>query len=315
MGTQMTCEITSYPHYHIDKSISDFDKPTNPRNRSLVIASLELGRVLADRGKVTFRAQGTCMFPCIRPGDILHIESRTIDQALVGDIAVCRTPDYLYGHRIVEKGMADNRAYIVTRPDRSQGGGDAPVINENLLGVVVAIERKGRRVSLQPVPYTRLVRRLLFLLLDWIESTNRVRYWLFTKVDALMASIQNRRLYRYFVVRRFASSRPQFTFTVHLPFNSKFGDALYRQLKSDEFDIKNSLPGRSVDRWTLVLHLNGARHPAATATFARHDTDIWKLEESQVRVRYRRAGLEGILIQEAEKILAKNGIQTTIIHS
>jgi len=62
--------------------------PPRLRNRSLVTASLELGRVLADCGKVTFRAQGTCMYPCIQPGDMLHIESRTTEQVQVGDIAV-----------------------------------------------------------------------------------------------------------------------------------------------------------------------------------------------------------------------------------
>jgi hypothetical protein len=314
MGTPMTCEIASCPHHTIDKSICDFDTPINPRNRSLVIASLELGRVLADRGKVSFRAKGTCMFPCIRPDDVLQIESRTIDQVAVGDIAVCRTPDYLYGHRIIEKGIKENRAYIVTRSDRTRGGGDAPVINNNLLGVIVAIERKGKRVPLQPIPYPRLVRRFLFSRLNFTKATNRVRSLLFKKADTILASIQTWKLYRFFIVRRFASFRPQSTFIVHIPFNSKFGDALYRKLKPDEFDIKNSLLGHSVDRWTLVLHLNGTRHPAASATFARHDADSWKLEESNVRVRYRGAGLEGILIQEAEKILAKNGIRASVIH-
>ena len=47
---------------------------------------LELARLLAEIGKATFRASGTCMYPWVRPGDLLHVEPRTARQIAVGEI-------------------------------------------------------------------------------------------------------------------------------------------------------------------------------------------------------------------------------------
>ena len=121
--------------------------PSGQRVCSLVAASLEIGKALADSDRVTFRAQGTCMYPCVRPGDVLRIESRAAEEVAIGDIAVCRRPGYLFGHRTIDKGVEDGRRYIVTRPDRSSSGSDGPTYGEDVLGIVTAIERKGKRVE------------------------------------------------------------------------------------------------------------------------------------------------------------------------
>jgi len=84
---------------------------------SLVLASLDMGRVLADRDGVTFRAQGTCMYPNVRPGDVLRIRSRAAAQVNISDLAVCRGNGFLFSHRVIAKGERDGRAFIVTRPD------------------------------------------------------------------------------------------------------------------------------------------------------------------------------------------------------
>ena len=94
--------------------------------RGLSVASLEIGRVLADRDGVTFRAQGTCMYPTIRQGDVLRIRSCAASQVTVGEIAVCRTPEFLFSHRVIATGERDGRPFVVTRSDRNLGEGDGP---------------------------------------------------------------------------------------------------------------------------------------------------------------------------------------------
>lgn len=267
---------------------------------SLVLASLDIGRVLADRDGVRFRAQGTCMYPTIRPGDLLRIKSRPAADVAVGDIAVYRAPEYLFGHRVIAKGERDGRAYIVGHPDRSRAGSDAPTFDENLLGVVITIERNGKRVPLQPTAYPWLARWYFAARLMLIELQSRVLDGLMTT----LARIQDSVLYRRMARGSLALLHPQVAYTVQLPFNSKL-DGVYRPLTPDEFDARMEWQGRTVGRWTLALRLSDVREPAAFATFVRKGNGAWRVEKSCVRVRYRGAGLDDTLMRQAKTILAR----------
>jgi hypothetical protein len=265
---------------------------------SLVLASLDIGRVLADRDGVTFRAQGTCMYPTVRPGDVLRIQSRRAADVAVGEIAVCRTPAYLFSHRVIATGNRDGRAYILTRPDRARDGSDAPTFDENLLGVVVTITRTGKPAPLQPTRYPWLIRRYYAARLALIEAKPRA---LFGLANAL-ARAQDHALYRYIAHTWFALAHPRVSYTVRLPLNEKLGEAVYRQFTPAEFDPQATWRGRAIERWTLALHLSAAREPAAWATFARDTATTWRVVESFTRVRYRGMGLENALARHAEAI-------------
>ena len=275
------------------------------RATSLVLASLDIGRVLADRDGVTFRALGTCMYPTVRPGDVLRIESRSAGDFVVGDIAVCRAQDFLFGHRVIAKGVRDGRPFIVTRPDRTHGGGDVPTFDENLLGVVITIERNGKCVPLQPREYPWLVRRYYAARLTLIEKRPRAQVWLAKG----LARVQSHALYRNMARWLFAFTRARISYAVRLPLNVKLGDAVYRKLEPHEFDTRVTWQGRTVERWTLALHFSDARQPAAWATFVRRADDAWRVEESHVRLRYCAMGLSDLLMRQAEAILAKGGYQ------
>jgi hypothetical protein len=281
--------------------------PLSFARSSLVLASLDIGRVLADRDGVTFRAQGTCMYPTVRPGDVLRIQSRPAANVEVGDIAVCRAPDYLFGHRVIAKGEQDGRAYIVTRPDRARAGSDAPTFDGNLLGVVIRIERNAKRVPLQPTGYPWLARWYFAVRLPLTQLQPRVLDGLMTP----LARIQDSALYRRMARGWLALVHPRVAYIVQLPFNSKL-DGVYRPLAPDEFDVRMEWQGRAVERWTLALRLSDAREPAACATFARDADDAWRVEESRVRLRYRGAGLNNALMRQAKAILAKGGYQLSV---
>ena len=281
------------------KQLTDFSSFSKS---SLVLASLNIGRVLADRDGVTFRAQGTCMYPTIRRGDVLRIQSRLAANVRVGDIAVCRVPDFLFGHRVIAKGERDGRAYIVTRPDRARAAGDAPTFDENLLGVVITIERNGKQVPPHPTAYPWLAPWYFAARLVLTELQPRV-------LDGLMTAlsrIQDSAPYRRMAGGLLALAHPRVSYTLQLPFNSEL-DGVYRPLAPDEFDVRMEWQGRAVERWTLALRLSDARQPAAWATFAREGDQAWRVEESYVRVRCRGAGLDDALMRQAKVILARSG--------
>jgi hypothetical protein len=280
---------------------SSFVAPASAARFSLVLASLDIGRVLADRDAVTFRAQGTCMYATVRPGDVLRVQSRTVAPVRVGDLAVCRGSGFLFGHRVTAKGEQDGRAYVVTRSDRTREGGDAPTFDKDLLGVVVAIMRNGKPMPLAPREYAWPVRGYLAMRLVLIEAAPRIQAWL---ANAL-SSMQTLSLYRSLARAWFGLTRPHVLYTVRLPLNGALGDVAYRQLAPGEFDARATWQGRAVERFTLTLHLNGEREPAACATFARGAGNAWRVDQSRVRVRYRGAGFEDALIRQADTILTR----------
>ncbi|MGA9349075.1 MAG: S24/S26 family peptidase [Anaerolineae bacterium] len=281
--------------------------------RSLVVASLEIGRVLADRGKVTFRAQGTCMFPCVQPGDVLHIESRPIEQVAVGDIAVFRRGAALFGHRAIAKGIDNGKPYIVTRPDRTKQGGDGSTYGDDVLGVVTAIERRGARMPLHPQPL-RGVAALRAAGWEWWN------WEAFPRLIERIGAVQRRAWYRRLASAWLNMARPRLSYRVRLPLNAAQSHDLYRELSPDAFDVsKSSWQGRGVTMWMLALHLNGARPPAASVTINWHPDGCprgagWHVDEMQTRVRYRGAGLDDALIAQAEAILARGGMDLQRTH-
>jgi predicted GNAT family acetyltransferase len=278
--------------------------PLSFARSSLVLASLDIGRVLADRDGVTFRAQGTCMYPTIRPGDVLRIQSRAAAQVNISDLAVCRGHGFLFSHRVIAKGERDGRAFIITRPDRAHEGSDRPTFDENLLGVVVAIERKGKRVPLQPTAYPGLARWYYAVRLAVIEAAPRTQLWLANVLARAQRLTRYRKIARCWV----ALARPRITYSVQLPLNGKLGESVHRRLSPEEFDPQMEWRGRAVERWTLALRLSDAREPAACATFVRDKDHAWRVEESYVRARYRGAGLDDALIRQAEAIVARSGM-------
>jgi hypothetical protein len=277
------------------------------RNRSLVIASLELGRVLADHGKVTFRAQGMCMFPCVQLGDLLHIESRTIEQVQVGDIAVFRRDPSLFGHRIIAKGTREGNLHIVTRPDRTKQGDDGPTCGDDMLGVVTAIERRGARMPLHP----QSLRGIAALRAAGWEWWNWDAY---PRIIECIGALQRRSWYRSIASAWLKIARPRRSYVVSVPLNASQSHDLYRELPPDKFDPAQLVwQGKPVTRWILALHLNGARPPAASATINWHPESCprgsgWRVDEMQMRARYRGAGLDEAIISQAEAILARSGM-------
>ena len=113
-------------------------------SEGMASGEIDAGTTPLGRGETWAPVRGTCMYPALRPGDLLRIKPRPAAEIQVGEIAVFRRDDMVFGHRVIARWPKDGHTFVVTRPDRWWGTGDAPVSDENLLGVVVAIDRRGK---------------------------------------------------------------------------------------------------------------------------------------------------------------------------
>jgi uncharacterized repeat protein (TIGR01451 family) len=109
-------------------------------------------KALLDRGaNVRFRARGQSMKPNILDNDALIISPVQQKDFRHGDVVLTHSEDGFRAHRVCD---ANSRARgVITRGDSGQENDPA---TPGVLGVVVAIERKGRKTSMTQ-PYQRLV--------------------------------------------------------------------------------------------------------------------------------------------------------------
>jgi hypothetical protein len=248
------------------------------------------------------------MYPCVRPGDVLHIESRTVEEVAVGDIAVCRRPGYLFSHRTIDKGVDDGRSYIVTRPDRARRVDDGPTYDKDVLGIITAIERRDKRLSPRLRQYAGPVRAYLAARLALVEALPAARGWL----TSVLARVQRGAAYRWLARFVLATTHSRVSYVVRLPLRAGQTHDLYHPQPPDEFDVTQpTWQGRLPDCWALALHLNEDRRPAAWAMFVLRPPECplggWQVSDLQTRVRYRGFGFEANLIHKAEEILARSG--------
>lgn len=276
---------------------------TFPATRGLSVASLEIGRVLADRDGVTFRAQGTCMYPTIRPGDVLRIRSCGARDVALGEIAVCRVSGYLFSHRVISKGQRNGRAFIVTRSDRNLGEGDAPAFDENLLGVVVGATRDEHPIPLQPTRYGLPWRSYHAARLAIIELTPRFR----ALRAELLATRGGSAAQQAMALAWFTLVRPEVKFVVRIPLNATLGEGVFRQVDPADFDPEEKWHDRPTERFTLVAQLDDAFEPAAWVTLARDPDRSWRVVHAHVRRRFRGAGLDAMLLSRAGRFTARTG--------
>jgi signal peptidase I len=125
---------------------------------------------------VRFRAPGRSMHPTIRENEALVVAPIAPSDLSIGDIVLSRCGEKITAHRLVriEGGMPagpESRPRFILRGDACTAC-DHPVPADQILGKVMAFERKGRLVN----PYGRrseFIRRL-YALASRLKS--RLRY-------------------------------------------------------------------------------------------------------------------------------------------
>jgi hypothetical protein len=101
--------------------------------------------VMRSTGRLQFRATGLSMLPTLWPGDCLTIQSLKFEDAEAGDVVLCARSGRLFVHRITRKFYARPTNSLITRGD-CMTEQDPPVKENDLLGKVIAIDRRGSRI-------------------------------------------------------------------------------------------------------------------------------------------------------------------------
>ena len=277
------------------------------RDRSLIVASLELGRELADRGRVTFRVHGTCMFPCIRPGDLLTVVTRPVEEISEGDIVVFRRNAALFAHRVISTGLRDGNPYVVSQPDRADEGDDGPSFENDILGVVGAV----RRLDVdQPLARQTLTGRDRFRAegAEWLDITGK------PLLSKAFRYLSRQEYYRRIAKRVLDGFYHERRYIVRVPLMAGQSNDLYRVFPAGEFDLTQPLWRREpAKRWVLDVLINDDTKAAGSSFLAWHPPDCprgsgWWVEETIIRPRYLGAGLEETLHREAVAILTRAGL-------
>ncbi len=101
----------------------------------------EIGfRLLAEGTTIRVKAEGFSMYPCIKPGSILHIEPVEPGYKLrPGEIIAWKRESGFVVHRLVRVYEHKLRKYVATRGDSIMDE-DEPVLLEQIAGRVVKVE-------------------------------------------------------------------------------------------------------------------------------------------------------------------------------
>jgi hypothetical protein len=274
----------------------------DPDKASLVLQLFELRKLFIEKGMVKFTSMGTCMYPCIRPYDVLHIEPRDAGQIRIGDIAVYRNFNRLFGHRTIAKGKDKGLDYILTRPDTAKLGDEGPSYDKDIVGIVSHIERKGKFVDTAKKDYNVFKKIGLGLVLKCFYF----REDLFSKVVSFITYIQYFQFYHKMAKVIFSKLGKKIEYSVRIPLDNEKMGKFYRQITPEELiDLNIQNDQNSFLRWILSLDVNSSRAASLSFVFRPGGCPFsgWWLLERKIRIRYRGTGMEEELFEKAQQLL------------
>lgn len=292
----------------IDRNIG-FDPAflfTNSGRQSLIIQLFEIGKLFVDKEIVTFTVLGTCMYPCIRQGDVIYIQPKSVEEIQVGEVVVYRRNNRLFSHRAISEGSGEKGAYVITRPDTAKYGDDGPVFNADILGVVERIVRKGK--TLEPIKkdYNLIEKLWLVFCLKCFS----LKQLLLEKLIFFIVFLQQFGLYRLAAGVFFQNLKRDMVFTFSIPAHAKATDKFCRMVCEEELrGLISDSDGSPISKWTVTLKVNSKE--AASLNFHVRPKGSkfygWWLIGANIRIRHRGTVIEKALLGKANDLLKQTG--------
>ena len=107
------------------------------------------GEVLRSFGSLRFAATGWSMLPAFWPGDTLMVERVSPGQVRAGEVVLIGREGRLCAHRVVSMAEDTGGPCWITRGD-AMSAPDRPVRENELLGRVTYLIRRGKCIAVQP---------------------------------------------------------------------------------------------------------------------------------------------------------------------
>ena len=276
----------------------------------MILKSSDFGKlteeILARGGSFSFKARGSSMVPNIHDGDIITVEPVKESDLNIGTIALYRhAGGKLVAHRIIEKGVLENRTILTMQGDASVGFNEK-VKEEQVLGRIVSVQRDNEFTRLE-----RRVRRSKTLVWAIVQPLGPLLFVCLkdvkTRLSRVLISLQSLKLYRK-LARKLIGKKIHYrvaTAEDSLSLSQFYGYDVFPE-KGDPASVR--------DRQTNLLVSNGntlialfRRKIAGAAVLRRFPedeasrNDCW-LFGMVVRTRYRGAGIgEGLVYKALEK--------------
>ncbi|MFZ2385862.1 MAG: S24/S26 family peptidase [Candidatus Omnitrophota bacterium] len=262
----------------------DFDAINN---QGLILQLFELGRLFVDKKTVVFRATGICMYPCILPGDILHLETKSLKEINAGDIVVYRRSNRLFSHRAISKINDAGVDYLLTRPDKSWSGSEEAVADADILGIVVKIERKGKFIATE--------KKACSLLRKCLYNIDYGRRGLKQRASAaaleIICFLQGFKVYRVIAKALFSLYYRKLQLSLRVPLNGAVDLELYRIVPPSEFpELKAEIKDGRVARAKVVAAVNKKNIACMDLTFKSGTGPPTSVISAKIR--YRHSGIE-----------------------
>jgi signal peptidase I len=268
----------------------------------LILQMFELGKLFVEKKMVKFHSEGTCMYPYVRPGDVLHLESRSIQEIKIGEIAVFRRFNRLLAHRVIEKGNDNGSAFIITKPDTASFGNDGSVFDKEILGIVSKVERRGRLLTTQKRDYGLFKRAGLDISLFGYYS----KRYLCQKIVYLITLIQQLPVYCLIARQVLYKNKTNISFSSRLPLNNDITKHFEATVTPEELiQMNSSFDGSRMLRWDLVMKVDAKQAASISLVYRPKDCFFpgWWVSDFCLKIKYRRTHIQERLIKQLDEIL------------
>jgi signal peptidase I len=105
-------------------------------------------RTYLDAGEIfKHELSGTSMFPFLKDGDMADLCKIEASTLKIGDVLVFQSGDQLVVHRLIKFWEEHGQIVYQTKGDSCYQA-DRPFFVEDLIGIVVCVERKGRKINI-----------------------------------------------------------------------------------------------------------------------------------------------------------------------
>jgi hypothetical protein len=272
-----------------------------PAEDGILVKLFELKEILLKKKMINFSAQGFCMYPCIRPTDKLHIELKKAEQIKIGEVAVYCRHNLLFAHRTIGKGNEHGLNYIVTRPDTAKSGDDGPSFDDNIVGVVSSIERKGRILSVE-IKTSSLIKefylKIFFTILKLKQIVVKVCLYLLAFLQLFSVGRK--------VFKLFFKNTEDLRFSISVPLNNNINSLFNTSISDDELiELNHQESEDKILKWAVVL--NAGSRLAAYLSFVRKPETCpfagWWLAEAKISPQCRAGGVQEKIWQKADELL------------